>query len=59
MDLKLRNRTKEATVDGEGEDVDRTRKNGAVVIKSDGQSWQSHAENRLKLADCINGNSWK
>ena len=46
-------------MDSEGEDVDRTRKNGAVVIKSDGQSWQSHAENRLKLADCINGNSWK
>ena len=21
--------------------------------------WQSHAESKLKLADCINGNSWK
>ena len=37
MDLKLRNRTQEATVDGEGEDADRTRKDGAVVINSNGQ----------------------
>ena len=42
-------------MEGEGEDADRTRKNGPVVIKSDGQSWQSHAE----IADCVNGNSWK